>query len=138
MQHVSKLLLPLLLLAGCAGIPRGLDRVQQGLAQVDMATDDAAEAFLAAVTVAQQACDQTKDPAACMDKLGLTEEVLDKVCVLGIGGDSCVDGAAHDLGEAYRAGAVAAAQAAEAWAELEPHLETAKAAAEAVKDGVAE
>jgi hypothetical protein len=100
-------------LLGCAGVQNGLNQVQAGLSKVDQSTESAAEAFLGAVTAVKAVCDDTKDPEGCMAKLGLSDEVLDKVCVVGIGGDSCVAGAAADLDAAYREGTRAAAKAAE-------------------------
>lgn len=136
---ISKLFLCVALLPGCAGVAKGLDHVQAGLAQADVATDAAAEGFLKAVTAVRAACQLAPDPDKCMVDLGLGPDVLDAVCVPG-GDDepACVDGAAADLDKAYAAGAKAAADAAKAWGELEPHLEAAQEAAKAVKHGLAD
>lgn len=136
----SKLFLALaLVLPGCAHVSRGLDQVQAGLAKADMATDEAAEKFLDAVTAVRAACELAPDPDKCMDDLGLGEDDLAKVCVPGGEGEpACIGGAAADLDQAYKAGAKAAADAAKAWGELEPHLKAAEEAAKEVKDGLAD
>lgn len=137
---MRNLLLSLALLStptGCAGLPRALDHVQAGLAQADRATEDAAHAFLQAVSVVQAACATAPDPASCMDKAGLGPEALDSVCVLGPDERTCVGGSVADLAAAYRTTAAGAQAAAQAWGELAPHLEAAQAAAEAVRSGVA-
>ena len=115
-----------LLMPGCAHMTRSLDQVQAGLAKADMATDEAADKFLAAVTAVRAACELVPDPDKCMDDLGLSQESM-----------AAVEDAADRLDAAYAAGAQAAADAAKAWAELEPHLEAAEAAAKEVKGGLA-